>query len=180
MGACPNGYVCDPIKKNCAKNGHSLTCRGCELVVNQVISRGCAQACDVLGVAEAICKFIIKRAHVCQKIIHWTLHGLSPFTICAELGLCSSGTCKCGYCTTYLENRCLSLPNHCPAHNNNNNNLWSNEVSCKIKSNVCFSLNINTRYLVNTTFVEKDEKELGVCLDHKCDNSHMGCCLSCF
>jgi hypothetical protein len=115
--ACPNGYVCDPIKGNCAKDSNSTVCQACEAVVTALVNKGCTYACNALPTPlSLVCDFIISEVNLCQKIINWTTHGLSPFTICAEIGLCTGPSCKCSYCTEYQFDRCLSIPSKCPAN----------------------------------------------------------------
>jgi hypothetical protein len=37
-------------------------------------------------VIDAVCDFIVEEADLCDRIINWTTHGLSPFTVCAQIG----------------------------------------------------------------------------------------------
>ena len=95
--ACPANYLCDPIAKDCVKNSNSTICQACETIVKTLIDEGCSYACDALPpIVDAVCEFIVDEADLCDRILNWTTHGVSPFSVCAEIGLCTGSNCKCG------------------------------------------------------------------------------------
>jgi hypothetical protein len=155
---CPNGYVCDPVQKECILIQNTTTCLGCEAVVDQMVDYGCDAACDVLPPpADAICA-LLNELGLCQQIINWVTQGFSSQSVCIELGLCSGGTCACGYCTRYVIGRCLSLPNHCPA-------------SFLVKETLPYNSELMAEFKGY-----HDE----FCVDGTCDSTDLGCCLNCF
>eukprot|EP01125_Pyxidicula_operculata_P017095 TRINITY_DN5951_c0_g1_i1.p1 TRINITY_DN5951_c0_g1~~TRINITY_DN5951_c0_g1_i1.p1 ORF type:complete len:219 (-),score=8.75 TRINITY_DN5951_c0_g1_i1:19-675(-) len=149
---CPNGSLCDPVKKSCVPYDNGETCTACVKVVAYLNESGCSAACELLpSPASEICDLIAELG-ICPEIIGWLTNGVPPFDICSLIGLCSGGTCSCGYCTKYLYGRCLSVPNHCPSSNTN-------------KSDVKF---------VRTNSKSK------FCFDGTCKAGNEGCCLTCF
>ena len=98
--ACPSGTVCDPIKNDCAHTSNTTVCLACQSIVHAIISKGCTYACNALPPpVDVICDFIVARIDLCDKILNWTTAGVSPVSICSEIGMCSGSTCDCGYCT---------------------------------------------------------------------------------
>lgn len=101
---------CVPVEAN------STQCSACFLAVTFLASKGCSSACKLLPApADAICGFITSLG-LCNSVARWLTNGLSPRSVCQSLGICSGGSCSCGYCTQYTYGRCLSFPNHCPSN----------------------------------------------------------------
>jgi hypothetical protein len=151
--ACPSGFVCDPIKNNCAPVDNSTLCEGCLETVPVIESAGCEYACQLIPPPfDYVCDFVVKATNLCERIGNWTTHGLNAAAICGEIGLCGGGSCKCGFCTKWTGNdtRCLSLPNKCPS---------------------------GFEALADA---DADAEDLAICLNGKCDASSIGCCLTCF
>lgn len=110
---CPEGYQCDPIKKNCVRNrNETQSCSFCQFVVNAIQTKGCENVCKVIpDKYKSICDFIVSTG-----ICTWISKHNNPFQVCSAIGLCGNpGSCKCGYCTPYVHDRCLSFPKKCPA-----------------------------------------------------------------
>jgi hypothetical protein len=151
--ACPNGFLCDPIKNNCAAINNGTLCQGCLATIPYIEGAGCEYACQLIPPPfDYVCDFIVKVTDLCERIGNWSTHGLNGVAICAEIGLCGGGTCKCGFCNKWTgdDTRCLSLPNKCPS---------------------------------SVSVFDADPEEvddLAFCLNGKCDSNHLGCCLTCF
>jgi len=109
---CPDGYLCDPVAKDCVKQAPSAQCDYCAEVVEYFESQGCDALCPE---CIPVCEFI-EALDLCQEIINWSFRGYSAEAICGWVGFCSGGTCACGYCTRYTYGRCLSTLNHCPSN----------------------------------------------------------------
>jgi len=155
---CAQNYTCDPVKNDCVLSQNTTYCYGCKLAVEQMISSGCGAVCSVLPPpADAICE-LINELGICEEIIEWTTQGLSPQSICTVIGLCSGGTCACGYCTRYVYGRCLSLPNHCPSSSS---------------SSTSSSDHISVEQM-------KMSRQTEICIAGQCTESTEGCCLTCF
>jgi len=147
---CPNNTMCDPVTNRCIDDQPTDTCKGCQQVVKQVLTKGCIYACQALPVPVIpLCSYLVDQLSVCMMLLNWTTQGLSPKATCQTLGLCSGGTCACGYCTRYMYGRCLSLPNHCPS------------VS-KPRTHGVVDRNVTT------------------CVDGQCQEGTEGCCVTCF
>mmetsp|Transcript_17602 Transcript_17602/g.44852 ORF Transcript_17602/g.44852 Transcript_17602/m.44852 type:complete len:181 (-) Transcript_17602:141-683(-) len=96
-------------------------CSICETVVGAVAkagAAGCSSVCALIGLPpplNKICEFIV--ATSCEKILDWIGEGSTSELICHKLSFCGID-CVCGGCTPDVFNdRCLSVPNHCPAPN---------------------------------------------------------------
>eukprot|EP01087_Luapelamoeba_hula_P003009 TRINITY_DN1283_c0_g1_i1.p1 TRINITY_DN1283_c0_g1~~TRINITY_DN1283_c0_g1_i1.p1 ORF type:complete len:175 (-),score=13.41 TRINITY_DN1283_c0_g1_i1:35-559(-) len=145
-------------------------CDGCVTVVNLIEQKGCSEVgliCNKLASPySAICNFIMNDG-LCQVVVNFLNSGVNATRICSAIGLCGSGTCRCGVCTQYTPSRCLSLPNHCPSLSDNNDMLVA------AKSEMA-SLSYSPK---RATF---DANNVEFCLDHQCASQYYGCCLTCF
>lgn len=157
--ACPHGFVCDPIKKNCAAIDTSTLCDGCLYVVPYIEDYGCEYACGLVPPPfDLVCDFIVKTVNLCERIANLTTHGLNADAICASCSLCSGGSCKCGYCAKWSgDNRCLSLPNKCPS----TVSLFDDDVDTSADNG-------------------EAQGDLAFCFNGKCEAQNYGCCLTCF
>jgi hypothetical protein len=163
--ACPQGDVCDPIQNQCAPVDNSTLCSGCTYVVDLLDEYGCNYACHALPPPfGTICHFIVSATSLCERILNWTTHGVGPEAICAELSFCGGGSCKCSYCSVYAETRCLSLPNKCPDASQTNALPAAFREQLE-DSGADDSASANAKQL---------------CIDGACNNSTLGCCLTCF
>eukprot|EP01088_Endostelium_zonatum_P009306 TRINITY_DN22504_c0_g1_i1.p1 TRINITY_DN22504_c0_g1~~TRINITY_DN22504_c0_g1_i1.p1 ORF type:complete len:204 (+),score=30.71 TRINITY_DN22504_c0_g1_i1:70-612(+) len=143
--------------------GKANYCADCITIVGEIEKKGCSYACKALPPpASLLCTLLLTTSGLCTKILDWLEKGFQAPIICELIGMCSHGNCVCGACTQYLfDHRCLSVPNHCPKAN---------------------------QYLVDAfthdpnPWVPKDLNTTSgiVCLDHKCEASKVGCCLTCF
>lgn len=98
--------------------GDTVYCYACQKVVSLVETQGCSALptlCNSLGSpGSSICNFIVSSG-LCNTIVGWINNNYPPDVICTKIGLCGS-TCSCGTCTAAVySQRCLSLPNNCPA-----------------------------------------------------------------
>jgi len=118
---CPAGTSCDPPANACNPppppgSNTSLECSACKAVVNKALSKGCDEACAILGPFEDLCTLLMDHG-LCAYILEKLNLGQQPADICEMVGACGAhGTCICGYCQpAFYGQWCLSLPNHCPA-----------------------------------------------------------------
>lgn len=167
--ACPHGNVCDPIKNQCSPVDNSTLCTGCTYVVDLLDEYGCNYACHALPPPfGTICHFIVSATSLCERILNWTTHGVGSTAICAELSFCGGGSCKCSYCSIYAETRCLSLPNKCP-----------DDVS---GAAAAFATAARAQSDAGDAALLSDAADdaRALCIDGSCNNSTVGCCLTCF
>lgn len=166
--ACPHGDVCDPIKNQCSPVDNSTLCAGCTYVVDLLDEYGCNYACHALPPPfGTICHFIVSATSLCERILNWTTHGIGSTAICAELSFCGGGSCKCSYCSIYAETRCLSLPNKCPDDVSGAAAAFATAARAQTDAAVAPSDG-------------EDDAARALCIDGSCNNSTLGCCLTCF
>jgi hypothetical protein len=182
---CPFGTVCDPIKGNCVIPDNRDRCMNCQKVVlflNSSALQNCGKACATLPPPlSQLCDYIVSLPSVCDDLIYWLTAGDTPLEICSWVGLCNGGTCACGYCTNLRIDRCLSVPNHCPR---NSTSLFSSRyrlhknIEEREKSKDISQLNSINSNINNNGDSNFDEK-LGVCINGRCTEQTIGCCLTC-
>lgn len=101
--------------------------------------------------------------HLAEWIIGEFSHGVNATTICREVGLCSSQGCDCGECSSVsaAQGRCLRVPHRCPS---SNPLLAASQERSPVE------------------VVPKSEKPVDTefCVDGVCDDSTIGCCLTCW
>merc|ERR1711991_397035 len=154
---CPSGTLCDPPTNSCVAKGNSTYCNACQKYLVAIESKGCGLACSALPPpADYVCN-ILDSLGMCSELVGWLTNGASPFQVCSLVGMCTSGTCSCMYCTQFTEGRCLSFPNHCPP-----------AVSTE---------DIEQSKLL-TTGKPSAPSDVGICWDGACSNQTLGCCLT--
>lgn len=107
MGCCPQGLICDPIKRNCARPDKSEICAGCLNVVHELETAApaaCNSACGLLPPQyRAVCLFIVNLGLCGQGIL---TPGLAT-SACSIMQLCNS---EGNTCVHVAQAGCLSHP----------------------------------------------------------------------
>lgn len=122
-----------------------------------------------LKVVDAVCDFIVAEADLCEKILNWTTAGISPTSICAEIGLCTGSSCACGYCTEYSTSRCLGINAKCP-----------NDGAFERSAAVVAAQSASVVASVAASVAGAASAAAPICLTGHCDAAHYGCCLTCW